>query len=256
VSRYFIKLAFKGTRYAGWQIQDNAVAVQELLNNALQTLLKQDMVTIGCGRTDTGVHARQFYVHFDSTVNLEDDFKFVHRLNSILPDDIVVYEWFKVDANAHARFDAISRTYEYFISLNKDPFLKEFAMNGYGTYEMDAMLSGTKYLIGERDYSSFSKSNTQVKTNICDIKNASWDKRGDVLVFTITANRFLRGMVRAIVGTMLEVGTGKLQPHAVADIISSGQRSNAGVTVPACGLYLTEIRYPYIKQVLTNNFPC
>lgn len=255
MSRYFLRFSFKGTRYAGWQIQDNALAVQEVLNDALKTLLKHETNTTGCGRTDTGVHAKQFYAHFDSNSELGDPVTFIYRLNAILPDDIVIHELVKVADNAHARYDAFSRTYEYFISTSKDPFLKEFVMVSYGSYDIQKMKLACSYLVAQRDYSSFSKTRTQVKTNVCHITEAFWELKGQMLVFTITSDRFLRGMVRAIVGTMLEVGMGKMEPENLISIIESKNRSEAGVSVPANGLYLVQIRYPFLEKVQSLKFP-
>jgi tRNA pseudouridine38-40 synthase len=247
VARYFIRISFKGTRFAGWQVQDNAVAVD--------LLLKQETETIGCGRTDTGVHAKQFYVHFDVVNEIDDLNKFVYSLNAILPDEIVIHEAFSVPETAHVRFDATSRTYEYFISVKKDSFLKELVMFSFSELDLEKMNAACEFLIGKRDYSAFSKSNTQVKTNICDIKFARWEQHDQLLVFTITADRYLRGMVRAIVGTMIGIGIGKMEPKQIIEIIESKNRSSAGMSVPASGLYLSQIKYPYITEVPITKFP-
>ena len=253
--RFFMRMSFKGTAYAGWQIQENAMTVQEKLNYALSILLNQPISTIGCGRTDTGVHARQFYVHFDYETEISQLQKIVHQLNSILPTDISVQELFPVLEKQHSRFDAFERTYEYFITTSKNPFLKEFAMFCHNIPEMDLMNEACSGLLQQGDFSSFSKSNTQVKTNICHVSRASWENRNDLLVFTITADRFLRGMVRAVVGTLLEVGTRKIPPSRINEIIGFRNRSEAGVTVPACGLYLSQIKYPFIEPVFSPYFP-
>jgi len=240
--RYFVRLAFRGTRYSGWQLQENAISVQEKLNDALTVLCGNPILTTGCGRTDTGVHAREFYAHFDS-----DDIgpKFLHQLNAILPDDIAVYNIVPVHPHAHARFDAQSRTYMYFITMIKDPFLKDLAMFGHFNPDLKLLNEASSSLLNYSDFSAFSKSNTQVKTNICTISQAEWTQTGNTLIFTITADRFLRGMVRAIVGTLIGVGTGKLSLDQFKEIILKGDRKEAGMSVPACGLFLTSVTYSY-----------
>ena len=253
--RYFIRLAYKGTNYSGWQIQENAISVQEKLNQSLSVILNQDISTIGCGRTDTGVHAKQFYAHFDSREELQDEKKFLYQMNSILPTDICVYELLEVDSNAHARFDATSRSYEYYISYRKNPFVKEYSMHGFMNPDMTRMNEACIELKKHNDFSAFSKTHTQVKTNICEITYAQWVLKNDMLVFNITADRFLRGMVRAIVGTMIEVGTGKLEPSDFNEIINSKNRKEAGVSVPACGLFLSRITYPFITDINSSSFP-
>jgi tRNA pseudouridine38-40 synthase len=240
--RYFVRLAFRGTRYSGWQLQENAISVQEKLNDALTVLCGYPILTTGCGRTDTGVHAREFYAHCDCD---EAGPKFLHQLNAILPDDIAVYSILPVHPHAHARFDAISRTYKYYITLIKDPFLKDLAMFGHFNADLELMNEACISLMSFRDFSSFSKSNTQVKTNICTISSAGWSQADNTLIFTITADRFLRGMVRAVVGTLIGVGSGKISVDQFKDIIMKGDRKAAGMSVPACGLYLTSVTYPY-----------
>jgi len=253
--RFFLRLSYKGTAYAGWQIQENAVSAQEKLNHALAILLKSEIATTGCGRTDTGVHARQFYVHFDFETVIEDGTKFCNQLNGILPNDIHIQELISVANESHARFDATRRTYEYFISPGKNPFLKEFAMLMHVPPDLERMNEACSHLLRHGDFTSFSKSNTQVKTNVCHITKAEWTTRNGLLVFTISADRFLRGMVRAVVGTMIEVGQNKLSPPEIAEIIDKKDRSEAGASVPACGLYLTSIEYPYIQPVNIFQFP-
>ncbi len=253
--RYFARLAYKGTNYSGWQIQENAVSVQEKLNQALSVILNIDILTTGCGRTDTGVHAKQFYAHFDFPEQIQNIPKIMHQLNSILPNDITVFEIIEMDKNAHSRFDAISRTYEYFLSLNKNPFTKDYSMNGFMQPDIHLMNEACTQLLLHTDFSSFSKSNTQVKTNICAISHASWQLKSDMMVFTITADRFLRGMVRAIVGTLLDIGTGKNSPSKMVEIIISKNRREAGTSVPANGLFLSSVIYPYLTPVNSTNFP-
>jgi tRNA pseudouridine38-40 synthase len=253
--RFFLRLSFKGTGYAGWQIQENAVTVQEKLNNGLSVLLNQQIITIGCGRTDTGVHAKQFYAHFDVKDDIDDRAKLVHRLNSILPVGIAIHELIPVSGHLHARFDATERTYEYFISTGKNPFLKEFTMQCHNIPDINLMNEACAYLVQQADFSSFSKSSTQVKTNICHIRKAEWEMRQGLLVFTISADRFLRGMVRAVVGTLMDAGVSKIRPDKIPAIISMKDRSEAGVTVPACGLFLSGIKYPFLSPITPMAFP-
>ena len=253
--RFFLHLSYKGSAYAGWQIQENAISVQQKLNEALSTLVGQPVLSTGCGRTDTGVHARQFYAHIDLSEQEYDQFRFLYGLNALLPLDISVHEMIGVKADAHARFDAVKRSYEYFITTAKNPFIKEFAMFSYTKPDLDKMNEACRYLLFEGDFSAFSKSNTQVKTNICNIQQAQWELRNGLYVFNISADRFLRGMVRALVGTLLEIGTGKNKPEYINEILASKDRSVAGVTVPACGLYLSQVEYPFIPSNVPLPFP-
>ncbi|MGS2740586.1 tRNA pseudouridine(38-40) synthase TruA [Sinomicrobium sp. M5D2P17] len=245
--RYFIELSYHGKAYHGWQKQPNAGTVQETIEKALSLLLQEPISITGAGRTDTGVHARQMFAHFDTQSGISAD-TLVHKLNSLLPGDIVVYRIFPVEDNAHARFDATSRSYEYRINSFKDPFCAGLSFYCRYPLDMEKMNDAAKILIGRKDFQCFSKSKTDVKTYFCIIENAEWKRTGDRLVFTITADRFLRNMVRAIVGTLLEVGQGKLQQENVKKILESKNRSQAGVSVPAHGLYLTKIQYPYITD--------
>ncbi len=247
-TRYFAELSYNGTHFHGWQIQPNAITVQELLDKALSTLLRQKVETVGCGRTDAGVHARQFYVHFDvlSTQLLSSD---LISLNSLLPYDIAVKRIQEVAPEAHARFDATLRSYEYHIHFHKDPFKHTFSWLLRDVPDIASMNTAAGFLMQYTDFSCFSKSNTQVFTNNCKISRAEWVETEQGMVFHISADRFLRNMVRAIVGTLLMVGKGTLPPEALHDIIISKNRSNAGASVPACGLYLTEVTYPYISSI-------
>ncbi len=242
--RYFIELAYNGTPFNGWQIQKNAPSVQETLNQALAHLCKEKVNVVGCGRTDTGVHARQFFAHFDLKVPMEETDPVVDHLNHFLPKEIVVFRIFKVAKETHARFDAISRTYRYYILRKKDPFQQEFTHFYHGLLNVDQMNKGSEVLMKYRDFTSFSKVKTQVKTNICEIREAHWKEQGNLMIFTITADRFLRNMVRAIVGTLLDVGRNKITPKMVGEIIESKNRSNAGYSVPAKGLFLEKVEYP------------
>ncbi|MDN3550277.1 tRNA pseudouridine(38-40) synthase TruA [Mucilaginibacter aquaedulcis] len=258
--RYFIELAYDGTNYHGWQIQQNAVSVQEELNKALSTILRQPVETTGCGRTDTGVHAKEFFAHFDvevndtwspgdepSVINHQPDLSGkVRGLNSILPPDIAIKNIIPVNTAAHARFDATQRSYQYHIHFHKDPFLLGCSWQVRDMPDLQLMNRAAAIIMEYIDFSCFSKSNTQVKTNNCKITRAEWVKTDQGIVFHISAGRFLRNMVRAIVGTLMMVGKGEIAPEAVRQIIESKNRSNAGTSVPACGLYLTEVKYPYL----------
>jgi tRNA pseudouridine38-40 synthase len=246
--RYFIELAYDGTNYHGWQTQPNAVTVQELLDKALATLLREPIETTGAGRTDTGVHARQLFAHFDVTEDIpervEDEMlSKVRSLNALLPFDIAVKRLIPVHADAHARFDATLRSYEYHVHFEKDPFLHNLSWWVRDRPDVELMNQAAKIIMEYTDFSCFSKSNTQVKTNNCKISRAEWVVVDDQLIFHISADRFLRNMVRAIVGTLMMVGKGEIQPEALRQIIESKNRSNAGASVPACGLYLTEVKY-------------
>jgi tRNA pseudouridine38-40 synthase len=243
MQRYFIQLAYKGTNYHGWQIQDNAPTVQAELNKTLSILLNQTIETIGCGRTDTGVHASDYYAHFDS-IEIKDIEQLIYKLNKFLSKDIAVYQIFKVNNDANARFDAIERTYNYYITKRKDPFLTDSAYYYYGNLDINEMNKAAEILLSYKDFEAFSKSNTQVNNYICHIKYAKWTEKNDVLNFEITANRFLRNMVRAIVGTLLEVGKGTMNLEEFKQVIESKNRSNAGFSVPAHALFLSNIKYP------------
>ncbi|RYY35983.1 MAG: tRNA pseudouridine(38-40) synthase TruA [Sphingobacteriaceae bacterium] len=243
--RYFIELAYDGTRYHGWQIQPNALTVQELLNKALSTILRQPVETTGCGRTDTGVHATEFFAHFDALQTIDHGPWTIDSrgLNALLPHDIAIKRIFQVDNDAHTRFDATLRSYEYHIHFNKDPFKHNYSWLLRDRPDINLMNQAARIITEYTDFSCFSKSNTQVKTNNCKISRAEWVEADGGIVFHISADRFLRNMVRAIVGTLIEVGRGDIPPETVRDIIESKNRGNAGTSVPACGLYLTEVKY-------------
>lgn len=241
--RYFVQFSYHGKRYHGWQIQPNAVTVQEVLQDALGLILKEPVHLTAAGRTDAGVHARAMFAHFDLIGELEAE-SLLYRLNAFLPEDIAVHHIFEVPVEAHARFDALERTYEYWVTRSKDPFLSDAAHYVKYPLNMDKMNEAATKLVGYKDFECFSKSNTDVKTFMCDIRTAIWNREGDKLVFTITADRFLRNMVRAIVGTLIDTGMGKSVPTDMPLILESRDRSKAGVSVPAKGLYLTAIKYP------------
>jgi tRNA pseudouridine38-40 synthase len=246
--RYFIELAYDGTNYHGWQVQDNALSVQEVLNQALATILREPVETIGCGRTDTGVHARQLYAHFDSEKPKSEilNSKFEMGINAILPDDIAVKRIIPVHADAHARFDAVSRSYEYHVHFEKDPFKIDKSWQLRDKPDIALMNAAARIIMEYTDFSCFSKSNTQTFTNNCKITTAEWVYNEHCLAFHISADRFLRNMVRAIVGTLMLVGRKEIAPEEVRAIIESKNRSNAGASVPACGLYLTAVKYTYL----------
>ncbi|MDB5285339.1 MAG: tRNA pseudouridine(38-40) synthase TruA [Mucilaginibacter sp.] len=247
--RFFIELSYDGTNYHGWQLQPNAIGVQEVLNKALSTILRQPIETLGCGRTDTGVHAKQFFAHFTpqppliSGGAIKIDNSLIRSLNSVLPHDIAAKRIFPVAPDAHARFDATLRSYEYHIHFNKDPFKHGYSWLLRDEPDIELMNQAAAIIMEYIDFSCFSKSNTQVKTNNCKISKAEWVKTDSGIVFHISADRFLRNMVRAIVGTLIQVGRHEIEPGDVHAIIRSKNRSNAGVSVPACGLYLTEVFY-------------
>ncbi|HPE58514.1 MAG TPA: tRNA pseudouridine(38-40) synthase TruA [Bacteroidales bacterium] len=242
--RYFLHLAYDGTPFNGWQIQKNAPSVQETLNRALFHLCKEPINVVGCGRTDTGVHARNFYAHFDTITAIINPTLLVENLNNYLPKGILIYDLINVSQDAHARFDAISRTYKYYILREKDPFNQLYAHYYRGPLNIELMNTACEILIQHRDFTSFSKVKTDVKTFICEISEAKWTSEGNQLIFQISADRFLRNMVRAIVGTMLDIGKEKFSISDFNKIIESKNRSNAGYSVPAKGLFLENISYP------------
>ncbi len=241
--RYFIEIAFNGKNYHGWQVQPDASSVQQTLEEALSTILREQIAVVGAGRTDAGVHAKQIFAHFDFAEALQKN-EFLFKLNSLLPKDIAVKNLFQVKEDAHARFDAVCRTYEYHITLEKDPFATAFSHLLHHKPDVEKMNRAAEILYTYNDFQCFSKSKTDVKTYFCSIDSAVWKQEGNRLVFTITADRFLRNMVRAIVGTLLEIGFGKLEVEDMHTIIKSKNRSNAGASVPAKGLYLTKVVYP------------
>ena len=243
--RYFMRLAYNGAPFHGWQTQPNAVSVQETLEKAMSMVMRMPMAITGAGRTDTGVNARTMVAHFDVEEPISDTARLVRQLNSIVGRDIAVYQIVRVGDEAHARFDATSRTYKYFIGLEKSPFSYPFCWTPPYKLDVEAMNRAAKRLFDYTDFTSFSKLHTDVKTNNCRIDHACWQMEGDKLVFTVTADRFLRNMVRAIVGTLVEVGRGKITEQLFCEIIEKKDRCSAGTSVPGNALFLWDITYPY-----------
>ena len=248
--RYFLRLAYSGTPFHGWQIQPNALTVQEVLQREFSKILQRDTEIIGAGRTDTGVHAREMYAHFEAEKlqNLEN---LLFRLNNMVGKHIALREIIPVTEEAHARFDATLREYKYYITRSKDPFAPDLSMYFYGDLDTEAMNNAAQKLLHYEDFTSFSKSNTQTFTNLCKVTLAEWREVDDQLIFTIRANRFLRNMVRAIVGTLLEIGRGLKTVDDFEAIIQAKDRSQAGESAPARGLYLNKIEYP--KEILNGG---
>ncbi|MDR2954237.1 MAG: tRNA pseudouridine(38-40) synthase TruA [Prevotella sp.] len=243
MKRYFIYLSYNGENYCGWQIQPNAITVQEALEQSFSTILRHPVSITGAGRTDTGVHARMMAAHFDLKEESFDLPLFVRRLNSILPKDISVNKIVEVKKDAHARFDAISRLYRYYITTRKDPFLHPFKYRIFDSPDIERMNACANILFEYEDFTSFSKLHTDVKTNNCTVMQAGWEKLRDDYIFTIQANRFLRNMVRSIVGTLLEVGRHKIGIDDFRYIIEAKDRGRAGTSAPGHALFLEEIEY-------------
>ena len=240
--RFFIKFSYDGTNYHGWQIQPNANSVQEEINIALSTILNTNIKVVGAGRTDAGVHADQMYAHFDFDAEIRF-LELTNRLNSFLSDNIAVNEIFRVCDKANSRFDALSRTYRYKIIKTKSPFHRH-AYLFKKDLNLDLMNSACLFLLGKRDFTSFSKVKTQTYTNDCTVIDAKWEEINNEIVFTIKADRFLRNMVRAIVGTLIEVGIGKIKPDNIVKIINAKDRCRSGFSVPAHALSLIKVTYP------------
>ncbi len=246
MKRYFIKLAYNGRNYHGWQSQQNAHSVQDELEKCLSLKLRESIKITGCGRTDAGVHAREYYAHFDSITHFDEKSKndFINRLSIFLPLDIAVHDLYLVKNEANARFDALSRTYRYYITRKKDPFKNDTSFYVYGNMDLDAMTKAANLLFDYEDFTSFSKLHSQTNNNLCTIMEARWIDSESMLVFEITANRFLRNMVRAITGTLIEVGQGKLSLEGFKNVIEARNRERAGFSVPAQALFLEKVIYP------------
>ncbi|MGZ5262618.1 MAG: tRNA pseudouridine(38-40) synthase TruA [Kaistella sp.] len=242
--RYFIEFSYFGKNYFGYQIQPNEISVQEELEKALSTILREDIKTTGAGRTDTGVHAKKMFAHFDTDLNLDENL--AYKLNSFLPPDIAVKRILSVKEDFHARFDATFRTYEYYISLEKNPFTQDSSWQMWKrNLDINKMNEACKILFEYEDFTSFAKLHTDNKTNNCKIYKAFWEQNGTELKFTISADRFLRNMVRAIVGTMVEIGNRKIQPADLRKIIEDKNRNAAGTSAPSQGLFLVDVGYDW-----------
>jgi pseudouridylate synthase I len=244
VNRYFIYLGYNGKPFCGWQVQPNGSTVQQCIEDALATLFRQPVSVVGAGRTDAGVHARSMVAHADIPKSVADPAFLVEKLNRLLPKEIAIYRIIPVTPDAHARFDAISRTYHYYITTEKNPFNFEFSYKLHGTIDYAAMNEACKVLFDYTDFTSFSKLHTDVKTNNCRIMHARWTQEKEMWRFTIQADRFLRNMVRAIVGTLLEVGRGKMTINEFRNVIEAKDRNKAGTSVPGQALFLAEVSYP------------
>lgn len=246
MSRYFVELAYNGAQFNGWQIQPNAKSIQQTLEEAFSLILREPISVTGCGRTDTGVHAKYYVAHFDCSFEEIDSDYYCNKFNSYLPKSIVLFKISKVDEKAHARFDALERSYEYHVSLRKDPFLCELSFYLYFNPDFDKMNEAAKLLLKYQDFTSFARLHSNVKSNECDVKQAEWKMLDEThWVFEITANRFLRNMVRAIVGTLFEVGKGNLDLANFEKVIRAKNRGKAGTSAPAQGLYLSKVTYPF-----------
>lgn len=241
--RYFIEIAYNGKAYFGWQRQPNQTTVQQVVEDTLSVLMRDDIKVTAAGRTDTGVHAKQLFAHFDFQ-EIENREQLIFRINSFLPKDISVKNIFLVIDEAHARFDALKREYEYKITIGKDPFTQDLAYQLYNSPDVELMNKAAKTLLHHKDFQCFSRTKTDVKTYNCKIEKANWDEKNNFLVFSIVADRFLRNMVRAIVGTLLDVGFGKKTLEEFQDILNSKNRREAGASAPAHGLYLKRVEYP------------
>ena len=246
--RYFLKLSYNGAPFHGWQVQPNAVSVQSTIEEALSTVLRENISIVGAGRTDTGVNARQMYAHFDYDKEIPDFGKLINSLNRLVGKDIAIYDIIKVADDAHARFDATARTYKYFVTHQKSPFLYPLSWHCPQSLDYEKMNKACEVLKRHIDFTSFSKLHTDVKTNNCRIDYAHWQREGEMMVFTITADRFLRNMVRAVVGTLVEVGRGKISVDEFEQIILKKDRCSAGTSMPPQALFLWKVNYDYIAE--------
>lgn len=242
--RYFIEMAYNGARFHGWQVQPNAISVQEVMDDALLKALRQEVHVVGAGRTDTGVHASYFVAHFDTDIKIDDPEQVIHKLNRILRNDVVVYSLQEVSLDAHSRFSALSRKYFYYIKMQKGPFSNDLTHRPYYHLDFKKMNEAAKVLFDYTDFTSFSKLHTDTKTNNCRIMQAEWVQQDDKMVFIVKADRFLRNMVRAIVGTLMDIGRGKLTKEDLRRIIEAKDRGAAGASAPPQALFLADIEYP------------
>lgn len=243
--RYFAELSYKGTAYNGWQRQPNARSVQQTIEEALSTILREDIEIVGAGRTDTGVHAAHYVAHFDCPKPIDNPQSFVYHLNALLPEDIAFKRVYAVDSQAHARFDATQREYRYYIEPQKNPFTRQTAWQLTVPLDIEAMNRAAAHLLEAEDFTSFAKLGSNNSSNICHIFRAEWnvEPHSGQLVFTFRANRFLRNMVRAVVGTLVDVGRGKISPEEFARIIEAKDLSQSSSSAPAAGLFLTDVVY-------------
>ncbi len=257
--RYFLCISYRGAGFSGWQIQENAHTIEAEVEKTLSTLLGEAIDVVGAGRTDTGVNAKNFYAHFDSSSQelVSNPERIVYKMNAILPYGISVNSIIPVHEDAHARFDATSRTYKYYIHCSKDPFCESYSYFCKFDLDTDAMNRGAQFLLGKRDFSSFEKANGGNATSICEVTEARWEEYTPVvagsdsakyLVFTITANRFLRNMVRAVVGSLVEIGRGKRDPEWICELLDQKDRCAAGQSVPGHALFLVNVEYPYLEN--------
>lgn len=259
--RYFLRLAYNGAQFHGWQSQPNASSVQQTIEEALSTVTRLPISIVGAGRTDTGVNAREMFAHFDLPSQISDPAKMLVSLNRLVGKDIAIHDIIPVHDTAHARFDASERTYKYFVSYEKNPFAGAFSWFSPHSLDIEAMNEAAQMLVLTKDFTSFAKLHSNSKTNFCDVRHACWEAypegrpAGTVpnffhngIVFTITADRFLRNMVRAVVGTLVDVGRGKLTPSDFKSIIDSEDRCAAGTSMPGEALFLWKVRYPYISD--------
>lgn len=248
--RYFIDFEYNGTAYHGWQLQPNANSVQAEMEKAFSTIFRRPTSLVAAGRTDTGVHAKQMFAHFDTENPIENIGMLVAKLNGLLPPDIAIHDILPVREGAHARFDATGRTYEYWLTNKKSAFRQHLVTRSHFTLDYAKMNDAAEVILQEKDFASFCKVHTDVKTTICDVRRAYWEQRGDCWVFTIEADRFLRNMVRATVGTLIEVGRGNMTKEQLRQVLREKSRCAAGQSMPADGLYLVKIDYP--EEIFTH----
>lgn len=253
--RYFLSLAYDGTNYHGWQIQPNAITVQQVINESLGKILRQELNVVGCGRTDTGVHASYYVLHFDVEKSIDNFGKFLYHLNAVLPSDISVYEMHKVSDEKHARFDAVAREYHYFFSKTYHPFLNRFAHRLIQIPDKELLKAAANTIQQNTDFESFCKAHAANKTNICHVSESEWIERDDLLIYRIKADRFLRNMVRALTGTMLEIGLGKRNLDDLQKIFDAKDRRKAGMSVEPEGLFLTGVWYEGIGFEKQRKLP-
>ncbi|MFN8238929.1 MAG: tRNA pseudouridine(38-40) synthase TruA [Chitinophagales bacterium] len=245
--RCFLQLSYNGKNYSGWQRQENAVSVQEVLEENLSKIFNVAIEIVGCGRTDTGVHAKEYYAHLDAALTIPENF--IYRINRMLPEDISISRIFQVPDNLHARFDAVSRTYKYFIHFEKNPFLEDFSFQIHEWQpDLQKMNHCIRQLFGEHDFSTFEKKGSDNKTSVCTLENAYWESTENGLVFTITANRFLRNMVRRITAALLMVGLGKMTEQELIDAVLTMKALDVKIAVPAKGLFLWKVEYDFNEK--------